>query len=108
MRPGELCRLEFFKRGWSTSSYFRVEGEIFNNGGGKKDPPVYKVEGKWNESVLLTNCQTGVSEITWTKRPYPEKADYMYGMSHFMLQMNYLPRQLMPVIAPTDTRWRPD
>jgi hypothetical protein len=56
MRPGELCRLEFFKRGWSTSSYFRVEGEIFNNGGGKKDPPVYKVEGKWNESVLLTNC----------------------------------------------------
>ena len=32
----------------------------------------------------------------------------MYGFSHFMLQLNYLPRQLKKVIAPTDTRFRPD
>jgi hypothetical protein len=32
----------------------------------------------------------------------------MYGMSHFMLQLNYFPKQLRQLIAPTDTRWRPD
>lgn len=32
----------------------------------------------------------------------------MYGMSTFMLQLNYFPRQLHKQVAPTDTRWRPD
>jgi len=26
MRPGEICELEFHKRGWSASSFFRVDG----------------------------------------------------------------------------------
>ena len=32
----------------------------------------------------------------------------MYGMSHFMLQLNYFPKRLQKTVAPTDTRWRPD
>jgi hypothetical protein len=32
----------------------------------------------------------------------------MYGMSHYALQLNYLPRHLQGVVAPTDTRRRPD
>ena len=108
MRPGEYCELEFYKRGWSASSYFRVEGEIFAAGGGKKDPATYKVESRWNESTTIINLKTGEREVTWTKLPFPENWEYMYGMSHFMLQLNYLPKQLIPVIAPTDTRWRPD
>lgn len=27
--PGEFCELEFHKRGWSASSYYRVEGDIW-------------------------------------------------------------------------------
>lgn len=42
------------------------------------------------------------------KSPYPENWDYMYGMTQFMLQLNYLPKQMRTVIPPTDTRWRPD
>lgn len=30
MKKEEYCELEFHKRGWSASSYFRVEGEIFS------------------------------------------------------------------------------
>lgn len=107
-RPGEYCSLEFHKRGWSASSYFRVDGEIFASGSSKKDPPVYRIEARWNESATLINTKTGDKEVTWVKRPYPEQWEYMYGMSHFMIQLNYLPRQLKSVIAPTDTRWRPD
>lgn len=44
----------------------------------------------------------------WTKTPYPEKVDWMYGMSHYHLQLNYFPKRLDKVIAPTDTRRRPD
>ena len=47
-------------------------------------------------------------ERVWRKTPYPEQADFMYGMSHFHLQMNYFPSWLGKVIAPTDTRRRPD
>jgi|LauGreDrversion4_2_1035121.scaffolds.fasta_scaffold245760_3 CRISPR/Cas system CMR-associated protein Cmr3 (group 5 of RAMP superfamily) len=107
-RPGEICKLEFHKRGWSESTYYKVDGEIFKNGGGKKDQAIYKIDAKWNKSATLTNCATGVSEVTWTKREYPKDAELMYGMSHFMLQLNYLPKQLEAVIAPTDTRYRPD
>ena len=32
----------------------------------------------------------------------------MYGMSKFHLQMNYFPSWLHNVVAPTDTRRRPD
>lgn len=49
-----------------------------------------------------------MQEVTWVKSPYPENWDYMYGMTQFMLQLNYLPKQMRTVIPPTDTRWRPD
>ena len=42
------------------------------------------------------------------KVPYPERWDYMYGMSHFSLQLNYFPKQLDKFLPPTDTRRRPD
>jgi oxysterol-binding protein 1 len=42
------------------------------------------------------------------KSPYPEKWEYMYGFTHLLIQLNYLPNFLKRVIAPTDTRWRPD
>jgi hypothetical protein len=32
----------------------------------------------------------------------------MYGMSHFSLQLNYFPKRLAKLIAPTDTRRRTD
>ena len=32
----------------------------------------------------------------------------MYGMSHYHLQLNYFPKRLQNVVAPTDTRRRPD
>ena len=64
-KPNELCELDFQKRGWSASSYFRVDGQIFANGGGKKDTPVYRIEGNWSESAVLIHNKTGEREVTW-------------------------------------------
>lgn len=56
----------------------------------------------------LTNVRTGETEKVWTKKPYPEECDHMYGMSHHQLQLNYLPAEIVPYLPPTDTRFRPD
>ena len=80
-----------------------MEGEIFN---GKT--PVYRIDGKWNEGATLINVKTGDKEQAWVKNPYPDKWEYMYGMTNLMLQCNYFPKRLKNRIAPTDTRWRPD
>jgi hypothetical protein len=69
---------------------------------------VYRLEGKWNESFWMINEKTKEKQVLWTKTPYPEQWEQMYGMSHYMLQLNYFPRQYKKAIAPTDTRWRPD
>lgn len=50
----------------------------------------------------------GAEEQVWKKNPYPEQWESMYGMSHFSLQLNYFPRRLHNVVAPTDTRRRSD
>ena len=50
----------------------------------------------------------GPDEQVWKKHPYPEQWESMYGMSHFSFQLNYFPRRLHNVVAPTDTRRRSD
>eukprot|EP00347_Sterkiella_histriomuscorum_P008454 403345039 len=101
---GDYCQLEYHKRGWSSSNSFKVDGEVYS----KKKELLYKVEGKWNQTVGIINAKNGVKEAVFIKNPYPEKEAFMYGFSHFMLQVNYLPNFLRNQLPPTDTRWRPD
>jgi oxysterol-binding protein 1 len=54
------------------------------------------------------DCATGERELVFTKLPYPTKSEYMYGMSHHNIQLNYLPKHLIPNLPPTDSRLRPD
>ena len=68
----------------------------------------YKIEGKWSGSIYLIDVKTGIKECVWTKAPYPENWEYMYGMSHHNLQLNYLPNFLELELPPTDSRFRPD
>ena len=66
-RPDEVCHLTFHKRGWTEASYYLIDGEIYANGGGKKDTPVMRLEGKWNTQVTLVNEKTKEKEVLWTK-----------------------------------------
>lgn len=69
---------------------------------------MFRIEGKWSDQLTLTNLRTGESEVIWEKRPYHEKYAYMHGFTPFMVQLNYFPKRLQKVVAPTDTRRRPD
>jgi len=106
-RPNERCEVRFERRGWFNDDAFKCEGEAFKVGGKNKNVS-FGIKGKWNESVMLTNLETNQNEVIWTKNPFPEKVAWMYGMSHYHLQLNYFPKRLQNVVAPTDTRRRPD
>ena len=74
--------LEYHKRGWTSNNSFLVNGEVFSG----KNQVVYKFDGNWSQKITLINAKnTSEKEVLWTKSPYPEKWEYMYGMSHFML-----------------------
>ena len=101
---GSYASLEFFKRGWSQSTYQRAQGEVFSG----PNQVAYKIEGRWSESMTIVNCKTGEREKVWEKAPYPENWQFMYGMNRYTMQLNYLPKQMIPLLAPTDSRLRPD
>lgn len=103
-RTGEYCELEYHKRGWSSSNSFRVDGEIYN----VKKEVVLKIDGRWNDKIYFINPRNNAKEVIWTKEPYPENWEYMYGMTRLGIQLNYFPNYLHNVVAPTDTRRRPD
>ena len=96
--------IEFHKRGWSKTNYFKVDGNVYAS----KDQVAYKIEGRWNESMYLIDCKTGQREEVWKKAAYPENWEFMYAMNHHHLQFNYLPECLVQHLPPTDTRFRPD
>ncbi|TNV85646.1 hypothetical protein FGO68_gene6666 [Halteria grandinella] len=102
--PDIHAEIDFHKRGWSQESYYKVSGNVYSSPG----VIAYKLDGKWNHSIYLTDIRTGLRSCIWTKEPYPENWEYMYGMTHFMLNLNYLPNTLRPWLPPTDTRLRPD
>ena len=107
-----LCHLNFIKRGWMSKEEFKVEGEVKRTTK-KKEATLYKVYGNWNSKIFVAKCKNEAvvpnsEELVFEKNPYPEKWDYMYGMSHFSLQLNYFPSWIHNIVAPTDTRRRPD
>jgi len=101
---GEYATLEWHRRGWTASSAYHVDGAIHDRNGKVR----YKLNGKWSDQVTLTSVDTNQEEVIWKKNPMPENYQFLYGYSHFSLQLNYFPKRLQSVVPPTDTRRRPD
>ena len=83
---GEHCILEYHKKGWTGQGH-RVDGEVFSS----RKESVYKIDGRWTSQIHIINNK-GEKELAWEKTPYHELCDRMYGMSHFMIQLNYFPK----------------
>jgi hypothetical protein len=94
--------LNFHRRGWNKSSHFKVTGSVLDANGEEK----VQIEAKWSESIKL--IYKGREEVVWQKRAYPPKWEEQYGLTHFAVNMNYFPKRLHNVVAPTDTRRRGD
>jgi hypothetical protein len=109
----EICELNYTRSGLFTKQEFKVEGEVtmFDKETFSRKS-VIKIYGNWNNCIWMKRMENGKpvgeAELVFKKNPYPEQVESMYGMSHFHLQMNYFPRRLHRVVAPTDTRRRSD
>ncbi|TNV78467.1 hypothetical protein FGO68_gene12858 [Halteria grandinella] len=99
--------VKFHKRGWTSGQDQQVEIDVYQS---KNKQPAFRLEGKWSDEILMKDLRTRGSliEVIWKKRPYPENWQHQYGMTHHNIQLNYLPKDMLTVIPPTDSRLRPD
>ena len=82
-----VCTIDFERRGWFGKEICKLEGKVTKTEGTKASKPYVLITGNWNAKVYVQSLlpQKGNSECVWTKAPYPEKVDFMYGMSRFSL-----------------------
>ncbi|KAK3065486.1 hypothetical protein LTS18_006197 [Coniosporium uncinatum] len=114
---GEVCTLDFKARGWKASSAYQVAGKVVDARGQTR----WSIGGRWNDKIYarLTpgyeDTVTGPSSsskdkdqafLVWEchKRP----TGIPFNLTPFVVTLNDVNDKLRPVIAPTDTRLRPD
>lgn len=101
---GVSCSLDFKATGWRTVGPKRIEGQVMDPKGNIH----YELHGFWNSRLTSTHCQSGDQLELWRKRPLPPHATVMYKFSTFSMTLNELTEDLAGILAPTDSRLRPD
>ncbi|QLL34415.1 hypothetical protein HG536_0G02760 [Torulaspora globosa] len=123
---GDYCMLNFKARGWRSSGAYEVRGEVFNKQGKK----MWVLGGHWNDSIygkkvtsndnddfalqktITTSSPAtagpnfdGSKFLIWKVHPRP---DAPFNLTPFAITLNAPQPKLLPWLAPTDTRLRPD
>lgn len=123
---GDYCMVNFKARGWRSSGAYEVRGEVFNKKGNK----MWVLGGHWNDSIYgkrvtasdtgdmaLQKSSTASASITrgpkldgskfliWKVNPRP---DAPFNLTPFAITLNAPQPNLIPWLASTDTRLRPD
>ena len=97
--PNLRCQVRFHKRGWVSKEICKCDGEVYEEGTGgksKKKRMLYRIHGNWNGSIYVTKflpdqfdkggkVDESTTMLVYKKNPYPDKWEYMYGLSHFCL-----------------------
>ncbi|CAI4058377.1 hypothetical protein N7582_001092 [Saccharomyces uvarum] len=120
---GDHCKLYFKARGWRSSGAYEITGEVYN----KKNQKTWILGGHWNEAVFakkvvkdsdlsLEKTKTAASSgngptndgtkfLIWKANDRPEEP---FNLTPFAITLNAPQPHLLPWLAPTDTRLRPD
>jgi Oxysterol-binding protein len=101
---GNVCLVEFKKRGWTGKGAYEIEGHAYESGNTKDKKA--RLFGKWIESMSI-NYQDR-EEVIWVANPLPPESPSMYYFTYFTLQLNFMPPSLKNNLPPTDSRFRPD
>lgn len=81
-----------------------IEGHVFDSKGKEK---VY-IHGNWHSHISIKNLTTGKDEGIWNVSPKVPNSEHQYAFNKFLCNLNYIDDEMKKVIAPTDTRLRPD
>lgn len=100
---GDYMRFNFKPRGWRASSAYEVKGEVFDASG----KLVYYVGGHWNSKIFCKPADDKNAErfLVWEAAP---RQEMMFHLTNFAATLNAPQPHLLPKIACTDTRLRPD
>jgi hypothetical protein len=116
---GEVCYLDFKPRGWKASSAFQVAGKVVDAQGKTR----WSIGGRWNDKIYarLTpgyeaavdvpsagGSATDKAFLVWEAHYRPPPGEIPFNVTPFVVTLNDLPDRLKPIIAPTDSRLRPD
>ncbi|KAF1947546.1 oxysterol binding protein 1 [Clathrospora elynae] len=116
---GEVCHIEFKARGWKASSAFQVVGKVLDAEGRVR----WSVGGRWNDKIYARFTpgyedadieKSGKSSkhddnkafLVWQANERP--TGIPFNLTPFGVTLNDIPDKLRPIVAPTDTRLRPD
>ncbi|KAK7525719.1 uncharacterized protein IWZ02DRAFT_374173 [Phyllosticta citriasiana] len=101
-------------RGWKASSAYQVTGKVMDAQGQTR----WSMGGRWNDKIyarLTPGFDDGENVgskndkqaiLVWQCHERP--SGIPFNLTPFVLTLNALPDRLRPVLAPTDTRLRPD
>lgn len=80
-----------------------VEGKIYD----ANDSTVTTLKGKWSDSLARQKDKDNY-QMLWEANEMPPYAEDYYGFTYFAMSLNELSEDCKDVLAPTDSRLRPD
>jgi len=97
------CKIDFQKKGWGDSGG-KVEAKIAEASGKLR----YSLAGRWNESLVATNHNTGEKFEIWRRSSLPASHKEQYEMTSFAIELNDLDPAVAAILPRTDSRFRSD
>lgn len=112
---GEVCHLDFKARGWKASSAYQVVGKVADTAGRTK----WSIGGRWNDKIYArltpgfeadpsNDPNSDKAVLIWQSHYRPPPGEIPFNITPFVVTLNDLPEKLRPLVAPTDSRLRPD
>lgn len=100
---GDHMKFDFKPRGWRASSAYEVKGEVYD----ANDKLLYYVGGHWNSKIFCKPAGDKNAErfLVWEAAP---RKEMMFHLTSFAATLNAPQPHLLPKVACTDTRLRPD
>lgn len=116
---GEVCQLDFKARGWKASSAYQVVGKVLGADGRVR----WSIGGRWNDKIYArftpgfedadidkggkaSKHDDNKAFLVWQAHERP--TGIPFNLTPFVVTLNDINDKLRPVVAPTDTRLRPD
>ncbi|CAE7031227.1 hypothetical protein P3342_006579 [Pyrenophora teres f. teres] len=116
---GEKCMLEFKPRGWKASSAYQVVGKVLD----AENRVRWSIGGRWNDKIYARftpgfedadieksgkSAKSGDNKAFLVWQAHERPAGIPFNLTPFGITLNDISDKLRPVVAPTDTRLRPD
>jgi hypothetical protein len=103
---GEKCVITFKDGGWSGATRNHVTGICYKRDGKTK---AAWIDGVWDSHLdIRYGGPKDPAHPLWIVHPWPPKPELNYGFTKWAIGLNELTPDLVGVIAPSDSRLRPD